>query len=138
MLPVSTGNTIKMAIINLGSVVREREGSIRRELSQAQLKPTSLDIGLLELTTVSCPSLLHLPDGTVEKNKGTVTRISHTPPTSPFLPNPEIRTRRSVFRNDLFLHVHGLFLLAMCGSQPVSFKCQTSENLFIKMKIQMC
>lgn len=88
-----------MAIINLGSVVRKREGSIRREHSPAQLKPTSLDIGLLELT-VSCPSLLHPRDGTVGKNKGTVTRISHTPPTSPPTPFGN-QDKEKFFQKDL-------------------------------------
>lgn len=106
-----------MAIIDLRSEVRKREGSIRREHSLAQLKPTSLDIGLLELTTVSCTSLLHLRDGTVGKNKGTVTRISHTPPTSPPTPSGN-QEKAKFFPKGPFLHVHYPFLLAICGSQP--------------------
>lgn len=109
MLPVNTGNTIKPTIIKRRSVVRKREGSISKKHSPAQLKPTSLDIGQLELTTVSCPSLLHSRDGTVGKNKGTVTRIFHTPPTSfPHL----IRKpgQGDFFLKGHFLHVQDFFV----------------------------
>lgn len=98
LIPVGPGNAVERAVINLQPVEGER--------SPAQFKPTSLDCGWLEPATRSCPGLLRPRDGTVEKNKGTVAMISHTPPTSP-PPHPEIRTRRR-FSKVAFLVNSGL------------------------------
>lgn len=85
-----------------------------RERSPAQFKPTSSDAGWLEPRTLSCPGLLRPQDGRVEKNKGIVTMISHTPPTFP-LPHPEIRTRRRFHRMAFLVNSSPVFVLAECG-----------------------
>lgn len=96
------------------------------------------------LTAVSCPSLLHPRDGTVGKNKGTVTGISHAPPTSPSYPMRKSvqgdiipkRTLLAYTKSLFFLNLGTTWHLAKCGGntwnwrekQKVSFLvCRTRQ-----------
>lgn len=117
MCSASAPETAKRAVIDLPPVVRERY--------PAQFKPASSDAGWLELATLSCPGLLRPRDGTVEKNKGVVTMISHTPPTS-LLPHPESRTRRRFSRMAFLVNSSLVFVLeegGRAGNDMIFFFC---------------
>lgn len=106
MHSASAPETAERAVINPQPVVGERR--------PAQLKPTSFHTARLDPTELSCPGLLHPRDGTVEKNKGVVTMISHTPPTS-LLPHPDSRTRRRFSRMAFLVNSNLVLVLAEGG-----------------------
>lgn len=118
---------------------RKREGGRYQERTEpGSIKTHKFRHWPVGLTAVSCPSLLHPRDGTVGKNKGTVTTNSRTPPTTPSYP---IRkpAEGGIIPKGPFLHMQrDLFSLITCGTRPKLAGKHSETDFFLILKNYIC